>query len=59
MIVATNAKNRLVFGGDPVPVTASGSLSTSRITAVQGIVGQLLARLIQSPAAFQMNQRND
>ena len=56
----TNGKNRLTFGGDQVPDTDSGSLSTSFNIAKYDIFGDLSALpCSQSPAAFQATRRNE
>jgi len=44
---------------DPVPDTDSGSLSTSRTIAEQGILRDLIAHLIQSPADVHDTRWND
>jgi len=52
MIGPTNRKNCLTFGGDPVPDTDSKSFSTCLTITKLGILGDLLAFVIQSPANF-------
>jgi len=47
------------FGGDPVPDTDSGSLFHVPHRCRIGILGDLLAFLIQSPANFHDTWRND
>jgi len=49
----TNRKNLLTFGGYPY------HFSTSLTIAEYGILGDLLAFLIQSPADFHDSRRND
>jgi len=52
VIGPTKGKKRSTFGGDPVPDTDSDHFSTSLTIAKYGILGDLLALLIQSPADF-------
>ena len=54
MIQPTSQKNWLTVSSDPVPDTDSKSLYTlgEFIIAEQGILGDLLAFLIQSPSDF-------
>jgi len=56
MIGCTTRKNWLTFGGDPLPDTDSGSLFHFRH---QGILGYLLACLIQSLIDFHDTRQND
>ena len=50
MIQPINGKNQLASGNDPVPDTDFWSLSTSISIAEYGILGDVLAFLIQLPA---------
>ena len=59
MIGPISRKNLITFGGDSLPDTDSGSLSTSLTIAEWRILGDLLAFLIQSPADFHDPRRND
>ena len=51
-IEPNKGKNRLTFGGSPRSDTDSGSLTTFLGITEYGILEDLLAFLIQSPAAF-------
>ena len=55
MFEPTSMKNWLTFGGDSVP----DHFSTCLAIAEYGILGGLLAFLVQSPASFHDTRRND
>jgi len=59
MVGPVNQKNRLTFGGDPVPDKDSGSLFHFPHYCEIWILGDLLAFLIQSPADLHNTRRND
>jgi len=60
VIGPTEWKNRLTFGGDPISDTSiTDHFSTSLAVAEYGILGDLLAFLIELPADFHETRQND
>ena len=59
MIGSIIEKNRSTFGGDPVPDTNSGSLFHFPQHCRIGILGDLVAFLVQSLAHFHDSRRNE